>query len=283
MNVEDQWLSSILESYNNPPVFYRGAKLPSFPPDELQINTTGQAGYPTLKEAFVFYSDCIEAFSECGLEVNRHRKVLDFGVGWGRIARFFLEQIPKENIFGIDVTQDFVDVCKETFDSQNFSVCAAFPPTELEDNSFDYIVAYSVFSHLSESACRQWMEEFHRILKPGGMVAVTTRGRPFFDYCESLKIGNPEGYSAALSQMFDDFDEARQRYDRGEFVHSSADGVTGGGAMNSSFYGESFIPKQYAESAYEQKFRLKKFLFSPPRQTHPIIFYQSEKMSSTKD
>lgn len=118
------------------------------------------------------------------------------------------------------------------------------------------------------------MHEFYRITKPGALIAVTTRGRPFFDYCESLKGKGLGGYSEALSMMFADFSEARNQYDRGEFVHSNANGVTGGGAMTSEFYGETFIPEQYAKNAYSDMFTLERFLFDPARQSHPILFFR---------
>lgn len=51
---------------------------------------------------------------------------------------------------------------------------------------------------------------------------------------------------AALN-LFPDFDAAKRRYDAGEFVHSNVYGVTGGGTLTSQFYGESFIPKKYAQ------------------------------------
>ncbi len=98
------------------------------------------------------------------------------------------------------------------------------------------------------------MHEFHRLLAPAGIVALTTRGRWFFDYCESLKRRNVSGYLDALSKMFDDFSDARARYDRGEFVHSNREGVCGGGAMRARLLWRSFIPKKYAESAYENLF-----------------------------
>jgi hypothetical protein len=120
------------------------------------------------------------------------------------------------------------------------------------------------------------MREFNRILTPGGMVALTTRGRPFFDYCESLKDNGHTGYLEALSMLFDDFSEARNRYDRGEFVHSNREGVNGGGAMTADFYGETFIPEKYARSAYADLFVLEKFLFNPSRQTHPIMFFRKK-------
>jgi hypothetical protein len=118
------------------------------------------------------------------------------------------------------------------------------------------------------------MEEFHRITKPGALVALTTRGRPFFDYCESLRGKGYGGYSDALSTMFPDFNEARRRYDSGHFVHSNSYGVTGGGAMTADFYGETFIPEQYAATAYNAHFKLERFLYDPARQSHPILFFR---------
>jgi SAM-dependent methyltransferase len=148
-----------------------------------------------------------------------------------------------------------------------------FPPTPIPDERFDFIVGYSVFSHLSESACAEWMAEFHRILRPNGILALTTRSRNFFDTCESFKGHDVTGYQKAMSEIFDDFDDARNRYDRGEFVHSNIDGVAGGGAMNASFYGETFIPEQYARSAYADRFHFNEFLFDATRQMHPIMFF----------
>lgn len=274
---QDEWFKAICASYKTPPVFIDGQKLPAFPSDTIQINTTGAAGVNTLKEAFIFYQDCVETFGTLGRPIKPDASLLDFGVGWGRIARFFLRELPLDNVHGVDVTSEFVDICRHTFESDNFYVTPPFPPIAMAAGSFDYVVGYSVFSHLSEKACREWMKEFHRITKPGGLIALTTRGRPFFDYCESLKGKGLGGYPDALSMMFTDFSEARKRYDLGEFVHSNANGVTGSGAMTSEFYGETFIPEQYARVAYIDNFTLERFLFDPARQTHPILFFRRNK------
>ena len=273
----DDWFKTICNSYSNPPVFYNGLELPGFPPDQIQINTTGQTGINTLKEAFIFYQDCAVNFKRFGNPIQKNKFLLDFGVGWGRITRFFLRELPLKNIFGIDVMEDFIKICNQTFRSNNFYVTTPFPPTQLPSEKFNFIIGYSVFSHLSESACSSWMCEFNRILAPGGMVALTTRGRHFFDYCESLKGKDHKGYLGALSNLFDDFSDARIRYDQGEFVHSNINGVAGGGAMNSDFYGESFIPEKYAKTAYEKSFLLLNYLFNPTRQTHPIMFFKKSR------
>lgn len=275
MQKEENWFNTICESYTNPPVSYKGRDLPAFPSDEIQANTTGASGRTTLKEAFVFYQDCVDVYESIGHRLDANTKVLDFGIGWGRVARFFLEHLPLENVHGIDVTPDFVEICRSTFQSRNFTVCNALPPSGLEEESFDLIFGYSVFSHLSEAACQAWMDEFAKLLKPNGVLALTTRGRPFFDYCESLKGTDLGPYSKALSNLFVDFDDARSRYDNGEFVHSNIDGVNGGGAMSSDFYGETFIPEHYAENQFNENLELVRFMFHPSRQTHPIMFFQN--------
>ncbi len=274
--IQDEWFTKVCDSYLNPPVFVDGKQLPGFPSDTIQANTTGQAGVNTLKEAFIFYQDCIETFKDLGAPIKSQHNLLDFGAGWGRITRFFLRELPLNHIYGIDVMEEFVQICKETFHSENFFTCAPFPPSSIPDKKMNYVIGYSVFSHLSEKACASWMREFYRILLPDGIVALTTRGRPFFDYCESLKGAGHKGYTGALAKLFDDFDNARIRYDNGEFVHSNNNGVTGGGAMTADFYGETFIPESYAKNAYSKFFVLEKFLFDPSRQTHPIMFFRKK-------
>lgn len=262
MLIQNKWFKKICDSYLNPPVSHDGKELPGFPSDTIQSNTTGQAGINTLKEAFIFYQDCIETFKQLGVPLMTQNKLLDFGVGWGRIARFFLRELKLDNLYGIDVMEEFIKICKETFRSKNFSVCNPFPPVQFPAETFDCIVAYSVFSHLSERATLAWVKEFARILKRGGVVVLTTRHRSFLDYCEQLRETAKDGYMLGLATMFDSFDEARQRYDRGEFVHSNTAAVSGGGVRHSGYYGESFIPEGYVRQHFSQWFRVLRFRFA---------------------
>src|SRR4051812_151517 len=150
---EDDWFRAVCQSYLNPPLVVDGKELPAFPSDEIQTNTTGRSGVQTLEEAFFFYRECIETFSDLGSPMDSQHCLLDFGVGWGRIARFFLRELPSENIYGIDVMEEFVRICTRTFRNNNFYVTTPFPPTTIASEKFNFIVGYSVFSHLSEAAC----------------------------------------------------------------------------------------------------------------------------------
>ncbi|MDD4870070.1 MAG: class I SAM-dependent methyltransferase [Kiritimatiellae bacterium] len=244
---DEQWFDRINASYPNG--LDGTLRLPAFPDEQLQKNTVGTFGKDALVQAFQFYTSVCDTLDTYKIQLHYGKdRICDFGCGWGRISRFFVRNVGIDNIVGLDVEQSFIDICNSTFKTGCFHKTAIFPPSHLPDVSFKLIVAYSVFSHLSEKAFNSWLVEFHRILQPGGAIAFTTRHRIFLDYCESLKKATL-AYHKALASMFDNFDEVRRRYDTGEFIFSAAKGVTGGGSMDGSFYGETFIPIKYAREA----------------------------------
>lgn len=235
-----------------------GDPLPRFPSEELQRNTTSLSGEQALSQANGFYGDIIEVLDSRGIRIDPDWMILDFGSCWGRISRFFMRDVPKKNIHGVDVEKDFVDICNGLFDSDTFSVCQALPPIGFADSSVGLISAYSVFSHLSEAAFRAWLLEFGRILKPGGIIAFTTRNEGFLDYCASLNSHKDElsGYQLALATTVGGDVDLRQKYRAGEFIFVSSRGVNGGGAMNESFYGETFIPQAYVQNHLAREFEI---------------------------
>ncbi len=266
---DDLWLALLRRAAEGQREDFNGTPFPPMPDAEIQRNTVGQAGAGAINEAWAFTAECLARFRQTQRFSAERRTLLDFGTGWARIARCFLRDFNATEIIGADIDPDLIAICRQTFPGPSFFVCEPMPPLAITDESMDFITGYSVFSHLSEAACLAWISEFARILKPGGMAALTTRGRWFFDYAASL---GGENYSHALSRMFPDFGAAKARYDRGEFVHSNADGVTGGGVRESSFYGETFIPEQYALDVLgSAEMPLVEF-FSD--NGHPIMFFR---------
>jgi len=271
---DKNWFNLVCRSESEPGLMINGDPLPGFPEAAIQEMTTGESGRSTLREANFFYEDCIRKFEESENFSKDNKTLMDFGTGWGRVLRFFLKDFQADNLYGADVYPELLEICNSTFEFGTFIQCDAFPPIELDDESIDFITGYSVFSHLSEEASLAWIKEFSRVMKPGGVLALTTRGRWFLDHCESMKGRGVEGFPKALSDMFEDFDEARNKYDRGGFVHSNRAGITGNGPLNSTFYGETFIPEQYAKRVYSDYFEVLDYDFTPGRSTHPIMFFR---------
>jgi len=246
---EQKWQKVLIDSVKTPS--YLGFPLPGFPPAELQVAIMGSSNADGLREGFRFYGLVKSVCEENGSRLTPDMQLLDFGTGWGRFARIFLKEFPPENILGIDVDKSLVDVCRNTFPYGRFEVVPALPPTTLPSDHFGLVVAYSVFSHLSETAANAWIQEFSRILRPGGVIAVTTQGRTFLDFCEGIRqrgdFDHP--WHRNLAKSFNDVERCKRAYDRGEFLFSP----TGGGdARPSTFYGETLIPEQYVRNVWSE-------------------------------
>lgn len=238
-----------------------GDSLPGFPGDELQRNTTSLSGIRALEQANDFYVDVSHALERSNNPIQPGWRIVDFGSCWGRICRFFMRDVPLDRIQGVDVEPGFVDECNRLFNSSNFSVCPAIPPSTFKDSSINLISAYSVFSHLSEAAFMAWMMDFRRVLKPGGFVAFTSRSEPFFRYCESLRDNGGElsSYQKALGDLVPGIGDFNERFESGDFIFVTQKGVAGGGAMNESFYGETFVSPSYVEKHLGSLFEITEF------------------------
>ena len=289
----DAWQALLIKSYVSPdaPEITR-LGLPSFPSDEVQINTTGCAGPQTLRTSFLFAKSVCNAI-QADLEQQFHKnpkrrwwllkdsaegfrerffkkaRLLDFGVGWGRITRSFLKEFKANRIVGLDVNPWLIDVCNSTFKQVGkFSRCDQLPPSLIGSASIDLVVSYSVFSHLSEKAFNAWLNEFERIVRPGGYVAITTRDRNFLDHCDSLKGQSVEAYPKILSELFDSFEEQRQAYDAVKFVISSR-GYPANSELDNALYGEAWISPKYLENTIKGKFELVKHCTFEPEWVEP--------------
>jgi SAM-dependent methyltransferase len=267
---DKEWFEILVKSIQTPVI--DGIEMPGFPPDEIQKNFVGSSGESNLKEAFNFYSEVKSYAAKLGRSLTPESQILDFGCGWGRIIRFFLKDVVPEKIYGIDVDPEMVDICRQTVRYGNYSTVKPQPPAGLADNTFDVIYAYSVFSHLSEAVHIQWVEEFSKILKPGGILIATTQSRNFIEFCRSLRGQTNEfGWHKALANSFTDTEAALADYDSGKFLYSP----TGGGSVrDASFYGEAIISPAYVKREWTKYLTFCDFVDDPQRCNQAIIFMQ---------
>ncbi|MEG3845441.1 class I SAM-dependent methyltransferase [Microcoleus sp. herbarium19] len=265
---DKEWFEILVKSIQTPVI--DGIQMPGFPPDNIQKNFVGSSGEGALKEAFKFYSEVKSYATKLGNSLTPDSQILDFGCGWGRFIRFFLKDVVPENIYGIDVDPEMVDICRQTVRYGNYSTVKPQPPAGFADNTFDIIYAYSVFSHLSEAVHIQWVEELSKILKPGGFLIATTHSRNFIEFCRSLRgQTNDFGWHKALANSFIDTEQALADYDTGKFLYSP----TGGGSVrDASFYGEAVISPSYVKREWTKYLSFHDFVDDPQRCNQAIIF-----------
>jgi len=226
--------------------------LPGLPDADTQNRFTGAAGDVALEEAFSVYL-LVRRLAAAHLG-RRTESILDFGCGWGRVIRFFLRDVEPENLWGIDCFPRMIELCRATNAWSRFALVQPFPPTAFDDETFDVVYAYSVFSHLSEDAHLAWLREFKRILKPGGLVVATTRPREFILMCAALRANQDErSWVRGPAFSFMDTQGSLERYDRGEFLYEP---VGGGDVLAPSFFGETCIPRRYVEERWAELFEI---------------------------
>lgn len=218
----------------------RGLPLPSLPPEEIQTGFTGRAGKDNLLQAFAFYTFLR---NRC-LSGNPDATIMDFGAGWGRLARFFLRETASENIYAVDPYSMAVEWMTKTNLPCRIVQSTALPPLPIADKiDFDLIYSYSVFSHLNEDYFNLWIPHLISKLKINGFLVFTTRGSAFINYVEKNQL---------TRDVFRDYQDLRIRYSRGEFLFFPDRPKTAD--LSGDFFGEAFIPKEYVKAKFPSYF-----------------------------
>ncbi|MBD3170724.1 MAG: methyltransferase domain-containing protein [candidate division Zixibacteria bacterium] len=143
----------------------------------------------------------------CGLSINS--SILDVGCGVGRLATGLIEALGTVRKYrGIDVMPGYVQWCRMYISSQHPSfqfmhlnmANDRYNPGGMvidenfkfpfDDDEFDLIYLYSVFSHMDKEDVRNYLRDFYRILKPDGKIFFTT----FVEENVPDFTVNPEGY-----------------------------------------------------------------------------------------
>ncbi len=107
----------------------------------------------------------------------KDKKILDWGCGPGRIIRHFPEIVGNGcSYYGTDYNVRSINWCSHNLKEISFNKNTLEASLPYDDNFFDVIYGLSIFTHLSEEMHNHWYDELYRVLKPQGIMLLTTQG-----------------------------------------------------------------------------------------------------------
>jgi ubiquinone/menaquinone biosynthesis C-methylase UbiE len=99
--------------------------------------------------------------------------VIDIGAGSGRLATA-LKDLPNLRYLGTDVVPELLDFARKQCGRNDwtFKLVEAIDIPE-EDRVADFVVFFSVFTHLRENECCRYLQEAERVLGKNGTIVVS--------------------------------------------------------------------------------------------------------------
>ncbi len=169
--------------FNMPEERYPGLSglLPSMASVAVQRSWTGADGRVLLQQTLDFVRAVQDNFVRCtGREVN-NGKFLDFGCGYGRIARLMYYFTSPPNLFCVDPWDESIRLCREARLPGNLFISDYVPRSlPFQDTKFDLIYCFSVFTHLSMKTTRAVLKLLRRYVADLGMLVITVRPEEFW-------------------------------------------------------------------------------------------------------
>jgi SAM-dependent methyltransferase len=150
------------------------------PGPSLIVSVGGQANAPAFLEGGRIIGDAIrDILHSRGVALEAMSAILDFGCGCGRVLRQFQDLPASVALHGTDYNRKSVAWCVKHLPFARCAVNRLDPPLVYDDDHFDFVYAFSVFTHLSADLQRPWIRELARVTRPGGYVLITVHGESF--------------------------------------------------------------------------------------------------------
>ncbi len=118
--------------------------------------------------------------------------ILDMACGHGRVLRWLKAAYPDAQLTACDLLRDGVDFCARTFGATPVHSIVA-PTLEMFPDHYDLIWVGSLLTHLDADRWVMFIDLWHDLLAPDGLLVVTTHGELV---AERMREGNLYGYPA---------------------------------------------------------------------------------------
>ena len=117
------------------------------------------------------YHDSLDLF--CDHIRRENAEILEIACGPGNITRYLLDKRPGFNILGIDLAENMIELAKINNPEAEF-VCMDCREIAKLDKKYDGIMCGFCLPYLSKEEAIQLIEDASRLLRPGGMIYLST-------------------------------------------------------------------------------------------------------------
>jgi SAM-dependent methyltransferase len=146
-----------------------------FPPLRLAFDAYGHVDHATYAITGERDAGILAEIIERELPGDAVR-ICEWGCGPGRVIgplrRMLRHQVVE--LCGTDYNAETVEWCRRNLPGITFRRNELAPPLPFADASLDCVYALSVFTHLSQVQHAGWMAELRRVIRPGGLLMLTT-------------------------------------------------------------------------------------------------------------
>ncbi len=136
-------------------------------------------GYPADDATYLdmgrYDADLLRGVIDKHLGLKPNLAIMDFGCSTGRVLRHFHADHEASNwqLHGVDIQARCIEWLRRHFPNEfNIFTGTVLPSLPFEDNSFDVIYGFSVFTH-TKYLWDTWLLELRRVLRPGGLLIQT--------------------------------------------------------------------------------------------------------------
>lgn len=149
--------------------------------DKAEFDRFADAYYDQHRENVAVTGEGPEYFAEYKIRqlqaiVEREQisvsRICDFGAGIGNSIPYFRKYFPDAALTSSDVSERSLSLGRQRYPGNGNSVLIEDGRIPCENDTFDVAFSACVFHHIPHEEHVKWLQELHRITRPGGLIAI---------------------------------------------------------------------------------------------------------------
>ncbi len=225
-----------------PGVLERSGLTAATPPEAVHSMGRGAAA----AGGSLYYADLVaDGFAAGGYAFAPGTAVLDFGCSSGRVVRALAAGYPDVEWRGCDPIGDAVTWAQENLPGIEFANSPEHPPLPYADGSLDAVYAISIWSHFNAPAATAWLEEMRRLIKPGGLLLLTTHGPQTITHDRGTRRRSEEQLSEIAAAL-----------DKDAFWYAAEFGPAGDYGVTDPDWGTAFMTAEWLLDAVTPQWKV---------------------------